>query len=92
LNNKKIINILDYYDNEIAKMGILSLKCPSQWPHDRSSLEHVRAIIPEIKKFIKIGRIEKASRWLGFIQGVLWINKIYSLENLCDHNRENTDE
>ena len=26
-------------------------------------------------------------RWLGFVQGVLWVQGVYTLENLKSHNR-----
>jgi hypothetical protein len=31
--------------------------------------------------------MEKAFRWLGFVQGVLWTNRVYTLDNLKSHNR-----
>lgn len=35
--------------------------------------------------------MEKVFKWLGFIQGVLWIMGVYTVEELKDHNtdREN---
>ena len=29
---------------------------------------------------------EKANRWLGFIQGVLWAECIYTIDEMRDHN------
>jgi hypothetical protein len=37
--------------------------------------------------FVNENRIEKACRWLGFIQGCLWTNGIYSIEELKNHNK-----
>lgn len=31
--------------------------------------------------------MDKANRWLGFIQGVLWTTGLYSIEEMRDHNR-----
>ena len=50
-------------------------------------LSHVRTMMPRMRGFLREGRIEKTMRWLGFIQGVLWIQNIYSLEALKSHNR-----
>jgi len=33
------------------------------------------------------GIIEKAMRWLGFIQGGLWSQGFYSIEDMKNHNR-----
>lgn len=34
--------------------------------------------------FWKIGKV---NRWLGFIQGSFWILRIYSIDEMRDHNR-----
>lgn len=35
---------------------------------------------------------EKAHRWLGFIQGVLWMAGVFSLDELKEHSRRCSDE
>jgi hypothetical protein len=42
-------------------------------------------MLEEIPKFIKNG--EKAHRWLGFVQGVLWTQGIFTIDQLRDDNR-----
>jgi len=37
--------------------------------------------------FVKEGRRRKANRWLGFVQGFLWANGIYTIEEMKEHNR-----
>lgn len=32
--------------------------------------------------------MEKACRWLGFVQGVLWARGLYSINDMREHNRE----
>jgi hypothetical protein len=31
--------------------------------------------------------IEKVMRWLGFVQGVLWLHGDFSLDQMREHNR-----
>lgn len=31
---------------------------------------------------------DKYNRWLGFIQGYLWTNNIYTIEQLREHNKQ----
>lgn len=38
-----------------------------------------------LEEFIPAGRIEKAMRWLGFIQGALVCQKYYTLEDVKRH-------
>lgn len=35
---------------------------------------------------------EKAHRWLGFIQGVLWLCGVYTLDELKEHSRKCSDD
>ena len=43
---------------------------------------HAVYMCEEASKFVDEGRIEKAMRWLGFIQGVLWSYGVRSLTDL----------
>jgi hypothetical protein len=51
------------------------------------SLGYLKFICIEAAKFVDEGRIEKAMRWLGFLQGVLWARGFYSLDDLKNHSR-----
>lgn len=48
---------------------------------------HLMYMIEQIENFLEGKRKEKANRWLGFVQGVLWSNRIYSIKELKDHNK-----
>ena len=48
---------------------------------------HLQFMIGEIKVFLEQDRIEKALRWLGFIQGCLWMAGVCSIDQLREHNR-----
>ena len=48
---------------------------------------HMLWMCNEVEKFVSQGRKEKAFRWLGFIQGCLWMNGDYTLSQLANHNR-----
>ena len=50
-------------------------------------LDHVRQMIPQVREFVRQGRMEKAMRWLGFIQGVFWIIGMYTIQEMKDHNK-----
>ena len=44
-------------------------------------------MIIETRDFVAESRIEKAFRWLGFIQGVLWSFGFVTIDNAKDTNR-----
>jgi hypothetical protein len=48
---------------------------------------HCSGMLTKMKKFLDENQIEKTMRWLGFIQGVLWVSGAFSLEELESHNR-----
>jgi hypothetical protein len=43
-------------------------------------------MLPKAIRFVEEGRRDKAMRWLGFIQGVLWVQRIYTIDELKLHN------
>ncbi len=89
MTEEKTIRVLEEYYQYLESMDVEPIKIlPNivlQNPED--GLAHCMAMIPETIKFLKEGRIEKAYRWLGFIQGVLWANGQYNINDLKSHNK-----
>jgi hypothetical protein len=56
-------------------------------PDPNAALRHTRWAIGQTKTFIDEGSMEKAMRWLGFIQATLWMTGLYSIDEMRDHNR-----
>lgn len=52
---------------------------------------HLRSMIPKMRVLLEEGRREKLMRWIGFVQGALWVSHIFTLEELKDHNRPDGD-
>ena len=55
--------------------------------YDDGPLGHCKNMLPKMSQFLEENRIEKFFRWLGFVQGVLWSERLYTIEELKDHNR-----
>ncbi len=70
--------------------GNMKKLAPSAFDH-RVVDGHAIHMVGEILKFIdrpeSLEDIEKAHRWLGFLQGVLWMRGYASLDELRDMNR-----
>lgn len=61
-----------------------------QVPTPRGALAHVHGMLNKIEDFIAEAdpkAWDKANRWLGFLQGVLWMQGLYTLNQMRDHNR-----
>jgi hypothetical protein len=85
----KIKEVLEVYRLRLEGMGVkpVDFNHVNFYPSLEIALGHCLGMIPKMVEFVDEGRIEKAFRWLGFIQGVLWAHGAYSLEDMKNHNR-----
>ena len=60
-----------------------STRCPDFDP----MLGHVLFMVEEATKFVDAGEMEKAMRWLGFIQGVLWSVGVETIDTFKQMNK-----
>jgi hypothetical protein len=49
-------------------------------------LAHLLFMCQEAQTFVDSNRVEKAMRWLGFLQGVLWSHGYCTLDELKRHS------
>lgn len=73
MTNEKILDVLNIYE---ARLRL------SEGPF----VEHLREMIPKVRVFIEEGRRDKVFRWLGFMQGAMWMLGIYSIDEMKAHN------
>jgi len=55
---------------------------------DEAALQHVKWMVSELPGMIMDGQIDKAHRWLGFVQGVLWREGLASINDLRAMNTQ----
>lgn len=53
---------------------------------------HYKFMCDEAQRFVDAGRIEKAMRWLGFLQGAFWRCGRFNLDDLKNHSRPDSPE
>ena len=89
MTNKKIQEVIDTYRRKFEELGIKKADCSHLELLDsfEHGLEHCHGMLDKMEGFMRESRIEKVFRWLGFIQGCLWSQKIYTLEELKNHSR-----
>ncbi|MEK7608615.1 MAG: hypothetical protein AAB495_03470 [Patescibacteria group bacterium] len=86
---EQILNVIEKYRDYFFATGIKAI----DYSHDRivdnptRALEHCYGMLDQMVEFVRQGKLEKVFRWLGFLQGVLWSNGIYTLAALKDHNQ-----
>jgi len=89
MDGEKILEVTAKYRKFFEKNKV---QCTS-FPHPRKPktneeiLRHCYGMLLDVEKFVREGRLEKAFRWLGFIQGCLWSVGSYSIYDLKNHNK-----
>lgn len=88
---ERVLEVAALYEKRFRDHGVLPLCCRDP---DADSLDgptrnirHVAWMLGEIKGQIAANEIEKAMRWLGFVQGVLWTYGWYALDEMREQNR-----
>lgn len=52
-----------------------------------ATLCHALWMCGQTREFLRQGRLAKAYRWIGTIQGILLMNGVFSIVDLKEHNR-----
>jgi hypothetical protein len=89
MDAKKVQEVIDTYRAKLTERGVR----PIDYAHEEivflkeSKLGHCLGMLSKMEEFLKENRMDKVFRWLGFVQGVLWSEGAYTLEELKNHNR-----
>ena len=89
MTHEKMIEVIETYrklfvDRNIGKIDYFHDELLDGEAH---GLEHCHGMLDKVIEFVNEGRMEKAFRWLGFVQGVLWAFRVFPLTDLKNHNR-----
>ena len=87
MTNEKILEIVSLYQRELQKLQADLNEVPYAIAIPSSMILHCLQMLDQIKIFVGTARIEKAFRWLGFVQGALWSHGVYSINELRNHSR-----
>lgn len=91
MSPEKVREVIALYRRELRVAGVGQ----GQFPHQKlvepgcefGVLEHCAGMLDQMEEFVQQGRMEKAFRWLGFLQGCLWSVGVYTIEEMKNHNR-----
>lgn len=95
MTSQKLLDVLKVYDGLLVKRGATAQRIEErEWRvNSAGRVEHVQTTLlqqeshllwmcREAAGFVSEDRIEKAMRWLGFIQGAFWILGLRSIEQM----------
>lgn len=91
MNQQDILRALDECESVIKKhlpllTPMRAMPTASNF-NDLVGARHALWMIGEARVFVADSRIEKAFRWLGFVQGVLWSFGFVTIEEAKNANR-----
>lgn len=89
---KRYLDLMDQYQELLESRGakLKEFEDYNNKYKDYSSLEilgYALFMVEGIRKFVEAGDIDKANRWLGFLQGVFWAEGLFSINEMRDQNR-----
>lgn len=94
MTNEKLKSLFGIYRAKMdEKMPNIEPKQMTAWDtvqladaipaHDR--VAHYKYMCEAGQVFVDEGKIDKAMRWLGFLQGVCWRTELFTLDELKKH-------
>lgn len=89
MTKEKVLEVIERY-----RVLFRSLSAPEKRsdpavhiPDKEKALAHLHQMLDTMVEFLEHDKLGKAFRWLGFIQGALWVLQIHTLDELKDHSR-----
>lgn len=92
MNAEKVASVFQGYVRELNEKGCFGRRLEDNkilFKHlkRRVVLNHLAWMCKKGILLAEEGSLDKAFRWLGFVQGVLWALSIYPIHDLKNHNR-----
>ena len=93
MKKTNVFEVCQEYDEELANRGYHIKHREEESCYGLEyGFNHLRWMLNEIPKFLETpNKIEKAHRWLGFVQGVLYASGFYSIDEMKSHNRSGNE-
>jgi len=90
----KCREVLRRYERELPEeQRRLRRQYDPVFDHFSTMLPRMHAMLDDVEAtgnqyaVVNMPRMEKFMRWLGFLQGAMWANGLYSIDELKSHNK-----
>lgn len=93
MSPEKVLEVIDIYREALERIGVgaKSHNHNTQATSPEAILEHCHQMLDQMERFVAEGRMEKTFRWLGFVQGCLWSQGVFTIGEMANHNRPDSD-
>jgi len=89
----QVVDVINKYESELREGGrqperfVGGFPEKGAFPTREAALRHLLWMCSQVKLFVETREIEKAMRWLGFMQGTFWMAGVKSIDAMRDDNR-----
>jgi hypothetical protein len=85
----RILSVVSDYQNKLLTRAVQPVQYPMQKAvsDPKHTLAHAAWMLGNIRLQVVQGKLDKAQRWLGFVQALLWVHGVYTIAELKTHNR-----
>lgn len=94
MNAQKVSEVFGRYETHLQQMGVVPRQLAEEeylvLPEaltESQILGHLLYMCTAGAEHAQNGGLDKAFRWLGFVQGTLWSRGIYPINDLKEHSR-----
>lgn len=87
MTTQQIITLVGMYEQTLKLIKSERAEYSLHNPSHAQALGHAVHMCSQIKGLVAEKKIDKAHRWLGFLQGILWTQGIFSIDEMRAHNR-----
>jgi hypothetical protein len=90
MTTDKVRRVVEAYQQQLAAQGVVPVRYVTSGvlPSPTVALGHLSWMLGEIQGMLETGAdAEKIHRWLGFVQGVLWLAGQKTIDQMRDDNR-----
>ncbi len=84
MTTEKYLTVIQLYRKNLESLVIPKSEAPPEYTCDskRVAIMHCHVMLNKMEYFLKKGDMEKAVYWLGFVQGILWSQGRFTLDEL----------
>lgn len=88
MDTKRMRQVIEIYRKKFEEATVEKHEFPHGQKLDEPwhGLEHCYAMLDKMEVFLREGELEKVDRWLGFVQGYLWAQQFYTIDEFRHHN------
>ena len=101
MTNEKLKSLFQFYYDHLIRMheGVRAEALSNSDTRERvfrfsteKRVSHLLHVCQTAIAFVDAGRVPKAMRWLGFLQGALWSHGYFALDDLKHHSMPDNEK